>query len=212
MCSADLLFLCILKSLYQTSLYHWNSLYWKWVTFDMLQGLYIVLSIPLHLLVDIELGYSALSIRISMLYFLSFCSSKCKTKYRMNKQRVLHVYKGTLLARASFIIHTYPSTFVQPLKFMLEFTNPIHYIVQFILVLLSAIRHTLLYFSSEWTLGCNATAWVYLYTLTKIYSNTHIQARHTCIYNTALLQTSNIFKILEYLDTSKELRSIQIPV
>lgn len=178
MCSADLLFLCILKSLYQTSLYHWNSLYWKWVTFDMLQGLYIVLSIPLHLLVDIELVYSALSIRISMLYFLSFCSSKCKTKYRMNKQRVLHVYKGTLLARASFIIHTYPSTFVQPLKFMLEFTNPIHYTVQFILVLLSAIRHTLLYFSSEWTLGCNATGSIYTTWQKSIRTHTFKHATH----------------------------------
>lgn len=78
--------------------------------------------------------------------FLSFCSPKSETKYKMNKQRVLHVYTRKLLARVSFIINLI-RVHVQLYNISslcLNFTGPTHYILLFILVLLSAIRRPLL--------------------------------------------------------------------
>lgn len=168
----------------------------------MLQGLYILyLQCPCICWLTLYKGCAPLNIRRSMSYFFSFCSSKSKTKYKMNWQRVLHVYTTKLLARVSFIIHLILVQLCNISSLCLNFTGPTHYIFLFIFLLLSTIRR-LLYFTSEWTLGCNATAWLYcLYTLTKIYSNTQIKACHTYGYylQCGALTNINIFKILKYL-------------
>lgn len=170
----------------------------------MLQGLYILyLQCPWICCLTLYKGSAhALNIRRSTSYFLSFCSSKSKTKYKMNKQRVLHVYTRKLLARVSFILHLILVQLYNISSLCLNFTGPTHYIFLFIFLLLSTIRRPLLYFTNEWTLGCNATAWFYyLYTLTKIYSNTQIKACHTYGYylQCGAFTNINIFKFFKYL-------------
>lgn len=172
----------------------------------MLQGLYILyLQCPCICWLTLYKGSAhALNIRRSTSYFSHFVRPKVKqsTKWITTSITSVHVYTRKLLARVSFIINLILVQLYNISSLCLNFTGPTHYILLFILVLLSAIRRPLLYFTSEWTLGCNVTAWLYyLYTLTKIYSNTQIKACHTYGYylQCGALTNINIFKILKYL-------------